>query len=223
MPSLLIALLLALVPGDDLLMLGAVAPGPGIPPGWTVRPVRGRPAPSYAIRDDGDGRALQLSGAGAAAWLYRELPEYASDPAAAVRWEWRVHRAPLTSDLARKARDDSPIRVFVVFGKVADLRSSARAIFYTWGNEEPADLAQLSHASDRFAIVRLAGREHADGTWRTAEVRPFDDYRRFWKGAPRPIGAVGVMQDTDQTGEVAEAELRLLQLVRSRASEASGS
>ena len=57
-------------------------------------------------------------------------------------------------------------------------------------------------------IARLAGTSNVGPRWRQEEVRPFDDYRRFWNRKPPPITAVGIMQDTDMTHAMAVAELR---------------
>jgi hypothetical protein len=88
---------------------------------------------------------------------------------------------------------------------------SGRNIFYSFGNAAPEGYAAPSHVSDRMQVIRVDGAsEH--GVWRQHAAHPANDYRRIWRRAPPPITAIGVMQDTDQTGRRAVAEIRQLDL-----------
>jgi hypothetical protein len=100
--------------------------------------------------------------------------------------------------------------VFVVFGRLEDLGRSAHAIFYSWGGSADAELEALSHVSRRIAVVRLKGGPDADGIWHDERVDPFRDHERIFGAPAEGIGAIGIMQDTDQTLEAASAELRAL-------------
>ena len=208
-----LALLLALVQfagSLDLLGLSATPPGSSLPPEWKVRLVRGQSAPATEVVREEGSSVFRLSGAGRAAWFYRELsPELAESPGS-LDWSWRVIEAPPAADLRAKETDDSPIRVYVVFGKPGLFNRAGRIIFYTFGNAEPGDFSQPSHASDKMHVIRVDGAD-ARRAWRDHTVDPFADYRRIWHRNPPPITAIGVMQDTDQTGERAVAELRRLE------------
>ena len=153
---------------------------------------------------------FRLSGAGRAAWFYRELSPELPESVGSLDWSWRVIEAPPSADLREKDTDDSPIRVYVVFGKPGLFNRSGRIIFYSFGNGEPGDFSQPSHASDKMQVIRVDGAE-AMRVWRDHRVDPFSDYRRIWHRDPPPITAIGVMQDTDQTGQGAVAELRRLE------------
>lgn len=189
----------------DLLRLEQAAVGSGSPPGWEVRPVKGHPAPHIEIGMDGPDRVLRISGRGQAAWFYRELHDDEVPEGSTLHWSWRVLEAPAGSDLQRRRADDSPIRVFVVFG------DRSRIIFYSFGNEEPDGYAAPSHLSDRLHVVRVDGAAER-GAWREHRADPIADYRRLWRGDPPAITAIGLMQDTDQTDGRAVAEVRLLEL-----------
>lgn len=199
---------------QDLLNVASAPAGPGPPPGWTVRSVRGQRPPDVEIRRGSDGPVLHIEGAGRAAWFYHELsPEIGESPGL-LHWSWRVLAAPPSADLRLEPRDDSPLRVFVVFGRPGFFRRSARIIFYTFGNGEPSPFERASFVSDRLHVVRVDGAAER-AAWREHAVDPFADYRRIWKQPPPPVTAVGVMQDTDQTREQAAAEIRRLEWVPS--------
>lgn len=200
----------------DLLGLRKVSVGPGVPDGWKVRPVRGHPMPDAEIRCVGNRLSLRLNGAGRAGWFYRETLIESSEADRRLHWSWRVDEAPAAADLGASATDDSPIRIYVVFGKVGGLfGGSGRVIFYSFGNHDPGGYSAPSHVSDRLHVIRVDG--VADrGRWREHAADPFADYRRIWQKEPPPITAIGVMQDTDQTGDLAVAELRRLEWASAR-------
>jgi hypothetical protein len=194
----------------DLLGLGGTAPSPGMPAGWQVRPVSGMDAPMTSTRNDSAGPVLRLEGTGRAAWFHRELPQPIAESPGTLDWSWRILAAPANADLRRKQLDDSPMRVFVVFGGARErFGRSGQIIFYSVGGREPAGFAAPSHAGSRFHIVRVAGADEL-AEWRSMSVSPFADYRRIWRKDPPPITAIGLMQDSDQTRSPAMAEIRRL-------------
>ncbi len=210
----LLMLSVALMVSEPLLILdlNGARLGAGVPAGWKVRAVRGQSAPAIEVRNDGDGPVLRVHGAGRAAWFYRELSPELAESDGALRWSWRVLDAPAAADMRSEKFDDSPIRVYVVFGKPGIFGRSARIIFYTFGNSEPSGYARASFVSDKLHVIRVDGvAERA--LWRENTVDPFADYRRIWKRKPPAITAIGVMQDTDQTRAQATAEIRQLEWI----------
>lgn len=195
----------------DLLGLDRSARGNAVPADWKVRPVRGQRAPdAEIIGDGGTGAVLRLSSAGRAAWFYRELSPPLSQ-AGHLRWSWRAVEMPTRSDLRDERVDDSPIRVYVVFGKPRRFFGGGeRIIFYSYGNAEPVGYAGASHVSSKLHVIRVDGVAER-GVWQEHDVDPLEDYRRIWHDDPPPVTAVGLMQDTDQTRERAVAEIRRLE------------
>ena len=199
-----------LVASLDLLAAGSALAGAGIPSGWKVRSVRGQSSPVADIRREGDQSIFRLTGAGRAAWFYRELSPALAESPARLHWSWRVLEAPAGADLRGESSDDAPMRVFVVFGKPGGLfGGSGRIIFYSYGNTEPAGFSAASRSSDKVHVIRVDGAGE-QGAWQEHVSDPFADYRRIWRRDPPQITAIGVMQDTDQTRERAVAELRQL-------------
>ena len=192
----------------DLLGLGLAVNDRELP-GWKSRAVSGFERPGFVIARDGAGPVVRISGAGKAAWFYRPIEDPIREDGQ-LRWSWRVLQAPRGAVLSDRGRDDSPIRVFVAFGKLGGLfNRGGRVIFYSFSGEDSSGYSAPSHAGGRFHIFGLDG-AMAVGSWRDHQVNPRDDFRRIWGQEPPPITAIGVMQDTDQTGQEAIAELRSL-------------
>lgn len=217
MRALLVVLSLSGTAPLDLLGLESPPDVVGLPVGWRVRVVTGKPPPSFSIEEHQGERALRISGKGAAAWAYRELDVPIPPGQGLLRWSWRVLQLPKGADLRARESDDAALRVYVVFKEPGGLFGGrGRIIFYTWGNAEPEGLTLRSYLSEKIQILRVAGAMEADGRWHEQARDPFADYRRFWAGAAPAIKAVGLMQDTDMTGGVAVAELRALVWERGR-------
>ncbi len=203
----------AVTPDVDFLAFESpVAAGATLPADWGVRAVRGHDAPTTQIRDEEDGTHLVVMGKGKAAWFHRQLEQPIAEVTGKLVWSWRIDESPPTINLAHESTDDSPMRVFVVFGQPGFFGRPPRTIFYTFGGGEADGYARRSFASDRAHVIRVDGAPEI-GFWRDNAVDPFVDFRRVWDASPPPITAVGIMQDTDQTGARAKAALRYLKWI----------
>ena len=189
---------------QTLTNLATAAPGPGLPPRWRLQPVRGAPAPFFAVTD---GQTLKLEADAAVGFATYELSiPLQPDRAGALVWRWRTPTAIDGASLREKNTDDSPVRVMVVF-------RDGRAIFYIWGNTESPGEAFLSWTSDSRLVVVLRGADAADGDWRHERRDPFTDYRGGFGRDPPEIIAAGASVDSDTlrwmtTAEVADIEWR---------------
>ncbi len=190
-------MMLPLLVACCLTNLADVAPGPGLPDGWDLRRARGRPTPAYAVTDEA---ALHVEGAGAVGYAVYELPERLQPEDGAFTWRWRTATPLPDADLRDRRRDDSPVRVLVVF-------RDRRTLFYTWGAaERPNEWFASWTASSRMVWV-LRNASDADGAWREERRDPFADYRTAFGRAPPAIVAVGVVHDTDDLGQPAWADV----------------
>lgn len=177
--------------------------GQALPPGWEVRAVRGFDAPSSRVITDAEvGRAIRFEATGQAAFFWREL-ESRLDPAGGrLSWSWRVDRPVAGADLRVRELDDSPARLFVVFG-TRGILSRPRIIFYTWGNREAPGTHWPSPVDARMHIMVLQDQAAPTGEWIDEDRDLLADYRAAFDRDPEPVSAIGFMIDTDDTGQTA--------------------
>jgi Protein of unknown function (DUF3047) len=193
----------------DLLGLQSFQPGGALPPAWTAVPARGQRAPTLTLQDSAGHRFLRLAGTRTAGWFVNRLASPVPPSTARLAVSWRVLVAPAGADLRAAASDDAALRVFVVFAMHGPLQRTPRTLFYTTGAGEPVGFNQASFQSRALHVIRI-GPNIASSTWLETELDPFADYRRVWGGRLPAIVAVGLMQDTDQTGGTAIADVRML-------------
>lgn len=183
--------------------LPGTAPGAGLPDGWDLRGARGAPRPVFSVLPDG---VLRVEGDGAVGFATYELPDDIRPEPGTLSWRWRTAASLPEADLRDRERDDSPIRLLVVF-------RDRRMLFYTWGaSERPGDWFASWTGDDRIVWV-LRTAVDADGAWREDARDPFLDYRTAFDRDPPPIVAVGVVQDADQLGRNVWAEVMRIEWV----------
>jgi hypothetical protein len=191
----------------DLLRLGAAASGAPLPPGWTVRAVRGVAAPVSRIVDSAGTQFLRIEGRGTAAWFGRRLA-LAPAAGARLRWRWRIPVAPAGADLRARETDDAAARIFVAFDTPTLFGRAPRTLFYSSGGAEPEGYTRASFVSGALHVIRIA--PPPPGTWADVTVDPVADYVRIFGAAPPRITGIGVLQDSDQTGSLAVVDLATL-------------
>ncbi len=188
----------------DLLRLGASASGARLPPGWTVRAVRGVKAPASRVVDSAGMQFLRIEGRGTAAWFGHRV-DFAATPAARLSWRWRIPVAPAGADLRVERYDDAAARIFVSFDTPTFLGRPPRTLFYSAGGAEPDGYARASFVSGALQVIRIT--PPPTGTWADVTVDPVADYMRIFGSSPPRISGVGVMQDSEQTGSRAVADI----------------
>ena len=191
----------------DLLRLGVAASGATLPPGWTVRAVRGVAAPVSRIVDSAGVRFLRIEGRGQAAWFGQRVALVA-DPGARLRWRWRIPVTPAGADLRVRQGDDAAARIFVSFDTPTFFGRSPRTLFYSTGGAEPDGYTRASFVSGALHVIRIA--PPPAGAWADVTVDPVADYARIFGRPPPRITGVGVLQDSEQTGSLAVADLASL-------------
>ncbi len=140
-----------------------------------------------------------------------------------LQWQWKVNELIARADNTQKHLEDSPVRLVVSFdGDTSRIPLHDRLIFnsirvltdqqlpyatliYIWENRAPRETVIPNlHTSRVKMIVAESGRDKL-GAWQQVTRNVVEDYRRAFGEAPGKITAVGIMTDTDNTGDNAHA------------------
>ncbi len=192
----------------DLLRLSQSELNGALPLDWGAHAVRGQLSPKSSILDSAGARYLRLSGTSRAAFFVRQL-DMPLRPGGLLAWRWRVPLAPVGARMDAEASNDAALRVFVVFARRSVFERTPRSLFYTLADGAPP---AVSRTAKRPPIATIpCGRPALAKDWLAVVADPFADYRRLWNEDAGRIVAIGVMQDTDQTGSAAIGDLMDLQ------------
>lgn len=189
----------------ELLALSSARVGDSLPPQWQRRAVRGERSPSSVVREDGGERILAISGQRQAAWFVLDLRALPLSPDGTATLEYRLPVLPAGADLAVTARSDAALRLYVVFESARRFLPSRRVLFYSLG---AVSGGQRIKRDDGLCDIRVPAASST--SWQRLTVSPAADAARDCAWRDGRIAAVGMMQDTDQTGARAEADVRAL-------------
>ena len=194
------------------------------PKGWAPRRIsRFKKDTTYQLVSDVDGVTVIRARADAAAsGLAKDLNVM---PAATpyLRWRWRVPALIATADNRQRDLEDSPARVIVSFdgddtkldfeeralsSKVRALTGKAlpyATLIYVWENQRPVGEIIDSNLSSRVKMIVVESGPAQAGRWIHYERNIAKDFERAFDEKPGRINSVGIMTDTDNTGESAMA------------------
>ena len=207
--------------------------GGEIPPGWQPLEFKGiRRHTQYALVRDGEAWVVRaVSQASASGLVYPIKVDLRQYPI--LRWRWKVQNVLEKGDVTRRSGDDYAARIYIAFEydprtlsffqrlkhRVARIRYGdipGRALNYIWANREPRNkvYANPSPFSDFSRL--LVCRSVADrlGTWFEEERNLYEDYKLAFGSEPPLVVAIGIMTDTDNTGESAVAYYGDIALMR---------
>lgn len=140
-----------------------------------------------------------------------------------LSWRWKTTALIDRANNKRAATEDSPVRILVAFdGDVSKLKPFDQhvhrkfkvmtktdlpfaTLMYIWENRAPTGtVIDNPHTTRIKMIVADSGPEQV-GHWCERSVNIYDDYRRAFGEDPPPVIWIGVMTDTDNTGETVRA------------------
>jgi hypothetical protein len=193
--------------------------GDRVPRGWQPWTLSKFKKPTqYELVDDAGRRVVKASARASASGLVHPLK---LDPRQypLLQWQWKVTELIATADNTRKQTEDSPVRVVVSFdGDIDALPLDDRMFFdnirlltgqqlpyatlmYIWENRAPkGSVIPNRHTSRIKMIVAESGRDKV-GRWQEVTRNVYEDFKRAFGEAPGKITAIGIMTDTDNTGE----------------------
>ncbi len=201
----------------------AVAGG-SLPPGWRPRQLsRFKTDTVYRLVTDPSGvTVVEARAEQSASGLSKVLD---IDPAAMpwINWRWHVPQPIHSADNHRRDLEDSPVRVIVTFdGDIGKLDFEERAmadrlkaltgqsmpyatLMYIWENKAiPHAVIESPHTSRVKMIVAESGSTRS-GEWVAYERNIARDFEKAFGEKPGRIRSLGIMTDTDNTGESAVA------------------
>ncbi len=207
----------------EAMRFSTLKPGAPLPAQYRVHAFEKQPRHTeYALVEDAGRTVLRARADASTSGIARALRvEPATHPVLA--WRWKVTRLLAKSDLATRAGDDFPVRLYVSFDLDPERLSVgermriglARMIYgadvpvaalcYVWDRSAPAGTFAPNAYTDRVRMVVADSGAAKLGRWVEHERNVTEDFRRaFGLEAPAVTGVI-VSTDTDNTGESAES------------------
>jgi len=141
----------------------------------------------------------------------------------AMEWRWHVGSLIPGADKRRASGEDSPARLILSFhGDPAKLDFEARTqlrfakalsgqalpyatLMYVWSNTVPVGTVLDNPHTSRVKMIVVESGAAGVGQWRSYRRNVVEDYRRAFGEEPWDVVAVGMMTDTDNTGQSARS------------------
>jgi hypothetical protein len=191
---------------------------------------RNKKRTEYSVVSDQGKKVLHAHAAASASGLMHKLN---IDPLMDSRltWEWRISRLIESADNNDRAREDAPARIILGFDGNKDelpfadqiMFETARAItgreipyatlMYIRAKKTPVDTVISNSRSSRVKMIVVATGKDGIGEWHSFSRDIAADYERAFGEKPGRLIGVGVLTDTDNTGETVEAWYRDIQLI----------
>lgn len=202
----------------------AAEPGGPLPGGWQPWTLsRFKRSTQYQLVRNGEDRVvLHATADASASGLVKRLD---LDPASTpwLSWRWKVPALIGTADNTRRDAEDSPVRIVVSFeGDPERLDFEERAfasrvkamtgrdmpyatLMYIWENRQPVGEVIASGHTSRVRMVVAESGAAGTGKWLEFTRNVAEDFRRAYGEEPGRIRSIGLMTDTDNTGEATRA------------------
>jgi hypothetical protein len=168
--------------------------------GWEEESFAGHTG--YSLVSQDGRRAVKAEAKATASGLFKEM-EVSLQETPILRWSWKVEGVLAKGDATKKAGDDYPARVYVVWP--ATFFWNTKGINYIWANRLPVGEAVPNPFTDNVWMVAVRSGPGEAGQWLSEERNVLEDYRRLFGEEPPPVGAVAIMTDADNTEGAATA------------------
>ncbi|MFW5826841.1 MAG: DUF3047 domain-containing protein [Alkalispirochaeta sp.] len=173
---------------------------------------------------------LSVRTAGGSSMIILEQPVDFTE-SSVLSWRWKLVDGVAGADLSRRRLEDAAIRIVVSFrNPLEDLpwwlrlwaaREERRhgevpptsAIMYAWAARPHEEASFPIPYTDRIQIVPVEDRPPST-RWRTVEVDVRSDHQRLFGGSPPDTAFIGIMSDSDNTGNSAEALVDYIRIDR---------
>jgi hypothetical protein len=198
-------------------------PADGLPKGWAPLVILKTKNPTeYRLVSDEKGTVLHARAVRASSALMHEISFDAQDHSW-ISWEWKIPHLLATANNLHRATDDSPVRIVLGFdGNKGELPFADQILFetaklltghdfpyatlmYIWENQAPVGTIIPSQHSSRIKMLVAASGDDGVGHWRSFDRNIVEDFKAAFGEEPGRLLGVGVLTDTDNTGETVEA------------------
>ena len=209
-------------------------PGP-LPHAWQPLIItRSKKPTQYQLVAD-TGKTILHAHAAASASLLMHALDLDPNRRPWLEWKWKVDRHIKGADNRYRDTEDSPVRIVLAFdGDKGNLPFAEQVLFetgrlvtgrelpyatlmYIWEKKAPVG-SVIAHArTSQLKMVVAASGSDGLGQWRQLSRNFVDDYQRAFGEKPGRLIGVGVMSDTDNTGDTVDAwygDIRLLRQQR---------
>ncbi|MGE5160323.1 MAG: DUF3047 domain-containing protein [Betaproteobacteria bacterium] len=212
-------------PWPDVQPFSANPAGTAVPLGWQPWIINRAKAPTFyqLVQDPGTGQVVLRATAEQSASGLKQRLDVAPAERPIIAWRWRVVDLITAADNQDRYSEDSPVRLMLFFdGDKATLPVREQmlmetahmltgqelpyaTLMYVWENRfAPETVLRNNFTRQVKMIVVGTGRDRI-GTWKTFQRNYVDDYRRAFGADPGRLVGIGIMTDTDNTGESVEA------------------
>jgi len=208
---------------DAVLPLFSVNPAGGTPHGWAPLVIlRTKKQTQYQlVTDDGKTVLHAHAMASSSAMMHKVSLDPTKRPW--ISWQWKIAELLKSADNTRRATEDSPVRIILGFdGDKEALPFTDQILFetaklvtghdfpyatlmYIWENYLPIGTVISSTHSGRIKMMVAASGPHGIGQWQQFSRNIVDDYEKAFGEKPGRLIGVGVLTDTDNTGETVDA------------------
>jgi len=194
-----------------------------MPAGWQEVKITDLKRPTrYELTGDAGVTVLHAVAQNAATGLGQPL-QRTLKPGTSLAWRWKIAGLVPGADNAVVAREDAPARVLLEFAgdkarlpwteRAVDLVATAASgrelpystLMYIWSAELPVGTVVPNPRTRRVQMIVASTGNAQVGQWVSVERDLYADYQRAFGEVPGPLLSLGVMTDTDNTGQSAEA------------------
>lgn len=197
----------------------AVSPAPA-PWQHQLFPGKRRNQYEYVWREGRPAMAVSSESGISAMRRVKHLP---ADALGQIQFSWKIAGLISEADLQQSSKEDSPVRLVLVFdgdrsqfsAKDAMLSELARALtgeempyatlMYVWSNQLPVGTVVNNRRTDRIRKLVVQSGPEGINRWLDYERDIRADYEQVFGAPPGPLKAVALMTDTDNTASAVKA------------------
>ena len=206
----------------EAMRFSALRPGAALPAGFRHFAFSGQTRTTeYSLVEDAGRTVLRARANASTSGIIREV-QVGPQQHPVLAWQWKVMRVLERSNLATRAGDDFPARLYVTFDVHAESLSTserlqlrlarmldgpdvpAAALCYVWDTKAPAGTIAPNAYTDRVRMIVVDSGTENLGRWRVHERNVRADFRSAFGGDAPMVNGVIVSTDTDNTAQSAE-------------------